>query len=943
MRKSRIISHHFSSDSIDTIADILYQDFYKKDKTLEKAACVFGGKRPALFLKNALAKKIKKSFIPPVIFSMDDFMQYIVSKDQPLSKISDLELYYLIYKISKDKLNIFGKKQMDFSKFLGWAKEIVAFIEQLDLEAKDNNSLLGVEKSAAIGYEIPESINRILENIVLIRREYHQFLQKNNLYSRGSIYLEAANKIKKENFSDFENIFFGDLFYLHQTEKKVVSKIYELNRGVFIFEGSSKQWPVLRNNSKLFKQSIEPGEEKPKPKNIKFYQGFDVQSQVCMVKELLKEIKDKDDTLILLPDSETVIPLLSEASSQLESFNLSLGYPLKMTSLAALFNYLFDASQSRKNKDYYSKDYLKVLKHPLVKNRLIIKNSLVTRVVVHKIEEALTGAIKSLLKGNIFVSLSAIEEDKDIFKECKKTLKSIGYEINFKDYWKMIKQIHDLFFNNWQKIDSFCEFSQQFKLVLDSLATHQTLDKFPLESKALDALYKIEESFDSLSFSNEQFNLEQIWDVFRQQIESTRISFLGSPLSGTQILGLLETRALSFKNVIVLDLNEGVLPKLKITEPLIPKEVMMGLGLPSLQKEEEIQRYHFMRLIQSAENVFLIWAKNQALEKSRFVEDIIWTGQKSKNKIEADKISQISFSLSFPKSSKPVEKNSKIIQFLKNSTYSASRVNTYLHCPLQFYYKYVLGLGEKEDFLEGIKDSQIGNFIHQLLFEAYSGFLGKKPIFDKKFNTYFKRLFQKKYEEELKPRMQSDSFLLKEIIKARLNKFIEEEKDNLGKILKIEALEKEYTDNFDLDGELIKFKYIVDRIDISRDNRLLIIDYKTGGSDLIPAKLRNLEKMELSREGIRDKIKSFQLPLYYHFIQNKVKAKEVNAYVYNLRKAERKSFISAVDYKQRQKVLDCCLKALKFILSQIFNPNVPFEADKDSRRCQYCSFSNICG
>lgn len=942
MEKANIITNNFGFDSIGLIADILYKDFYKNNKSLETVACVFGGKRPALFLKDKLSRKINNSFIPPLIFSMDEFMQYLIAKNQAITKISDLELYYLIYKISKDKFNIFGKKQIDFSAFLSWAKEITAFIEQLDLEKIANNALLDVEKSAAIGYEIPDSINHILKNIVLIRKEYHSVLQKNNIYSRGLIYLEAAKKIKKEKLTEFDKIFFGDLFYLHQTEKEIISKINQLSKGVFIFEGSQKRWPILKNNSKIFKKPIEPFRKKLKANCIKFYQGFDTQSQVCLAKEILEEIKDKKNTLIVLPNPETLIPLLSEAGIQLESFNLSLGYPLNMTSLAALFNYLFDAHQSCKNNNYYAKDYLKVLKHPLIKNILITKNSLVTRILSHKIEEALTGAIKSSLKGNLFILLKSIEEDKDIYKEYKKTLNSVGYDINLKDYKKIVKQIHDLFFNNWHQVDNFKVFSKKIKLILDSLSIHSLFDKFPFESKALDELYKIEERFSSLSFSKEKFSSDQIWDIFRQHLEASRISFIGSPLSGTQILGLLETRALRFKNVIILDLNEGVLPKLKITEPLIPKEVMMGLGLPSLGKEEEIQRYHFTRLVESGENVFLIWAKNQALEKSRFIEDIIWQNQKKKSKIKSDQISRISFSLSFPKTKKPVKKNHQIIKFLKNATYSASRINTYLNCPLQFYYKYVLGLREKENLLEEVKDSQIGNFIHQLLFEAYSQFLGRKPVFNKKFEAYFKELFNKKYQQELSPRMQSDSFLLKEIIKARLNKFIEQEKENASNIFKIKALEKEYTDKFRLAGHLIKFKFIVDRIDLCKDKHLLIIDYKTGGSDVIPAKLKTLQNINQSRQEIRDKIKSFQLPLYYHFIQNKFKEKEINAYVYNLRKAERKPFISDADYKQREKVLDCCLNTLKFIFNQLFDVDIPFEADQDSRRCQYCAFSNIC-
>jgi ATP-dependent exoDNAse (exonuclease V) beta subunit len=190
--------------------------------------------------------------------------------------------------------------------------------------------------------------------------------------------------------------------------------------------------------------------------------------------------------------------------------------------------------------------------------------------------------------------------------------------------------------------------------------------------------------------------------------------------------------------------------------------------------------------------------------------------------------------------------------------------------------------------------------------------------------------------------MQSDSFLLKEIIKARLDKFFQEERERVVDIIRIEALEKEYFDQLELEGLTLDFRYTVDRIDLLKENRLCVIDYKTGGSDVIPAKLNNLEKIDYCREEIKSKIKSFQLPLYYYFTQKNFKEKEVNAYIYNLRTAERKPFISYRDYQKKEKVLDYCLNALKFIFNQMFDPNIDFEADKNSRRCDYCPFYSLC-
>jgi CRISPR/Cas system-associated exonuclease Cas4 (RecB family) len=134
----------------------------------------------------------------------------------------------------------------------------------------------------------------------------------------------------------------------------------------------------------------------------------------------------------------------------------------------------------------------------------------------------------------------------------------------------------------------------------------------------------------------------------------------------------------------------------------------------------------------------------------------------------------------------------------------------------------------------------------------------------------------------------------------------------------------------------------VDRIDQYIDGSLAIIDYKTGSADLVPERLSKLENMELSHETINDNIKSFQLPLYYHFISKHFPTANINAELYSLRMLERKVFISETDYPKRDRVMEICLKALEFIFSEIINPQVPFRPDKNERKCEYCSFTSLC-
>ena len=106
--------------------------------------------------------------------------------------------------------------------------------------------------------------------------------------------------------------------------------------------------------------------------------------------------------------------------------------------------------------------------------------------------------------------------------------------------------------------------------------------------------------------------------IFMNKLDHKPIAFSASPLKGLQILGLLETRSLNFENVLILDVNENSLPKLKIYEPLVPREVMISLGLNRLEKEEEIQRYQFKRLLSGARKVYLIYEESSKKEKAGF-------------------------------------------------------------------------------------------------------------------------------------------------------------------------------------------------------------------------------------------------------------------------------------------------------------------------------------
>ena len=936
----RIITYNFSENLIENVASLLCDNFLKEGNDLSKVACVFGGKRPALFLRRELARKIKGSFLPPRTFSIDEFIDYTIADNAGAARISELDAAYTIYSLAKKHVPGLISGRKDFGDFLPWAREIISFIEQLDLEDIPSSALKTIQKSAAIGYEIPDNINHLLQHIIKLRDLYHETLIAKGVLSRGMRYRRAANSIKKVSLEEFEAVFFCNFYYLHATEQRLIKDIYDRKKGFCIFQGSQDNWSVLEKNSKQLNSVIRPKIEALVQHEFNLYQGFDLHSQVCLVREILGKVSKKKDTVIVLPQPEAAIPLLSEISSDLDEFNVSLGYPLKRSSLYALFDLLLKVQESKKDGKYYATDYLNLLKHPLVKNLKLGKDAALTRVLVHKLEELLQGAEDSSIGGSLFLSLGQIEGEDKIYLRTIQTLNNMNIEVEPAECAKVLEELHRLLFKEWGEVKYFAGFAARLEMLLNALVEKSMIDKFPFNLKVVEKLYEIKEELEVVAFATEKFAQEEIWEIFRQKLQSVMISFSGSPLRGTQILGLFETRSLSFENAIVMDMNESILPRLKIYEPLIPREVMLSLGLNRLEKEEEIQRYQFMRLIGTAKNVHLVYAQNEVNEKSRFIEELLWQRQKQVNKLEVASVPRASFSLGISSKTESIKKTPEIIRRLQGATYSASRLNTYLNCPARFYYQYILGLKEKENLSEGLQAWQIGNFIHELLEDAFKKLVDQKPIIDAEFKKYFFKLMEARFEKEIEQRMRADSFLLKGIITARLEKFLEREIER--DVAKVISLEERIRSEMILNVGLIKFIYMVDRVDEFDDGSIVIIDYKTGGSSLVPKRLKSLQALEMTRRGIKDNIRSFQLPLYYYFTKEKWPKRSINAEFYNIRTLERNPFISKEDKGNEGKIMQICINALEFILREIFNPDVAFEADREERKCQACPFKGLC-
>ena len=173
----QVITYQLSDNLIQKLTDLLVKDYLTTEEDISSLAFVFGGKRPGLFLKKELSDRMTRGFFPPVFFSIDEYVDRVLSAEDTYMRINELEACFLMYRLVKQHTPDILKRREGFAEFLPWAREILGFIDQLDLEDIDAESIKGIQLNAEIGYDVPKDINHLLAHILLLRHREDIFLQ----------------------------------------------------------------------------------------------------------------------------------------------------------------------------------------------------------------------------------------------------------------------------------------------------------------------------------------------------------------------------------------------------------------------------------------------------------------------------------------------------------------------------------------------------------------------------------------------------------------------------------------------------------------------------------------------------------------------------------------------------------------------------------------------
>lgn len=883
-------------------------------KNLEEMAIVFPGKRPALYLKHLIATEKGHAFFPPLIFSMESFVEYLISQDGKWREIEYPEAVYFLYEALKALRDppLFSLQISSFGEFVYIGYEMLHLIDMLDMENVEDWRLKNVQASAEIGYEVPQMVNILLSRMAELRRAFHDLLVQRGYLTRGLKYLLALRSLPYKKEFRFREICFCGIFALTRVEREIIQSFWWKDMATIIVEGGSADSPILKELIDSFDVAEETPPLLPAHRSIEIHSCPDTHAEAITVYEILKRT-EPGPFGIILPEPNSLFPLLTFAVERIgRPYNVTLGYPFGRTPMFSLLSSVLKAQMTRKaNGLYGTLEYASVMLHPLVKPQISD--------VVVSLENWI------LAKREPFVDLSEVE---NLFSS------------------PILRGLHELFFQGMESSTCLRDLMDHVIKVLDFVVSLPHARSAPLFSQFVESAFDLMERIATLEVSKVRFHAEEqenrklICEFLLFFAKKLTIPFDTEPLESIEIMGVLEARCLTFTNLIVLDMNERVFPRTRRIDPLVPLGVYGILGLPSPGREEEIFRYYFRRLVSSASNIHLLYVEADEKSRSRFIEELLWEEEKRNRKIGVVPINTV-HRLVDPRGKEEllIEKTDKVLNLLQAKPLSATSVDEYLKCPVSFFLREVLNLKGRQLIGWEIEERQRGELVHLILKDTFQGLIGLE-IDERVANILHKNL-RASIERHLGKKT-GDFYLFRRIVERRLESYLRMEVARSREPFCVHALELTCEEDMTFNGKTIRLKGKIDRVDyLLTKKEYLIIDYKTGQADTVK------KKTDLALhtvKEVREQIASFQLPLYVYLFHKKtgVGLERINAKFLLLKNGTEKGLYEGLGEKDRVALFRRYMHALSLVIQHMFDPAEPMRRF-DEKSCERCDFRDLCG
>jgi CRISPR/Cas system-associated exonuclease Cas4 (RecB family) len=911
------------------------------DKNPERLTVVFPNKRAGLFLARELVRQIKRPTWMPAIVTIEEF----VEKYAGLRRADDITLIIKLYRAYR----ACSGSLESFDDFYPWGSALLEDFDDVDkylVDARDLFSnvraLREIEKS--FPYLSAEQVKHIRQFWSHFRGQSVDEAEKSRgpeqeaflktwdcLYPTYKLFQEELRReglchegmgarILLDHLDEApsdERFFFAGFNALTKCEEQILARFRDNGQATFYWDhdlyytGNNMHEAgfFLRDNLKRFPNAL--GIEhfnnlRREDKRIEHISVSSTVGQAKLLPALIEELAGGEpaDTAIVLCDEKLLAPVLHSIPRSVEKINVTMGYPARETASAALLALAAELQRGAGKEGFAGKTVAALLDHP-------------------------------------FVQAGAPDEARETARRVDRLPRASPDMLRFDELSRVL-------FTRREE----ASFDYFLDIISCLLARPRGVDA--IERETLFTFYKkIRQARDA--FAEEQIAPGERLHarVVNQLTRSITVPFSGEPLEGMQVMGLLETRVLDFKNLIILSANEGTLPRRAPFVSFIPYNLRLGFGMPTPEHRDAIDAYYFYRVMQRAEHVKILHADRQKNdgEMSRFLYQLKYERESPpRERFLREEISA--------RVSRPVEVQvNNVIERLSERFsrtgrgISPSAINAYLDCRLRFYFKYVAGIREREKPTGELDHRVLGNIFHETTRALYLSFPNGEVTPEDITRMARDELMIEQYARDAREKVISDEDarvvqdgtgeLALAVVKKYVRKVLEH--DRVLAPFRILALEQPVGMNFRVGDRDFRLEGNIDRVD-QVGSTVRVIDYKTGADKGAFKSIASLFDPENKQ---RDKA-AFQTILYcILYAREHPDATPPRPGLYSMRalfapKYDDRFLFDGAPVDDLSVILPEFQEHLAGLLDEIFSPGQAFAMTAHREKCRSCPYSAIC-
>ncbi len=953
---------------MQTFLQLVAHDLYSKiGNDLSRTVLVFPNKRANLFFNGYLAGESDQPIWAPAAMSISDLFQKL-----SVQKTGDpIRLVCELYKVFKEET----QSQETLDDFYFWGELLISDFDDVDKNMVDADKLFSnlqglknlMDNYDFLDKEQEEAIRQFFQNFSIERRTelkekfislwdklgsiYHRYqenLTELGIAYEGMLYRNVIEQLDTERLKYDKYIFVG-FNVLNKVEHQFFKLLQDADKAMFYWDYDIFYTQQIKKHEagKFLKRNLQdfPNELPDSyfdsfktPKNIRYISASTENAQARFLPEWIRttfsnsECEEKENAVVLCNEA-LLLPVLHSIPQEVKNVNITMGFPLAQTPVYSFINAAMELQTNGYRSDTGRFTYEAVsaiLKHPYTQQLSTHADSL---------EDELT-------KTNRFYPLPSELKQDDFLSNLFTPRSGIK---DLCDYLVgLIKDISILYRKEGEYNDIFNQ------LYRESLfQSHLKINR----------LYSLIESGEL------NVRTDTLKRLISKVLTASNIPFHGEPAIGMQVMGVLETRNLDFRNLVMLSLNEGQLPKSGGESSFIPYNLRKAFGMTTIEHKNAVYAYYFYRLIQRAENITLLYnTSSDGLnrgEESRFMLQLLVEGphEITREYLEAGQSPQSNQEIQIEKTPEVLRRIYRAYDSSnpKSVILSPSALNAYLDCRLRFYYRYVAGLKTPDEVSAEIDSALFGTIFHlsaQLVYTELTanGNMIQKEDLERllrdevKLQSYLDQAFKKelfKVAPEEKPEYNGVQLINSKVILSYLKQLLRNHPQYTP--FEMVAMEKKVSEEMTIQtGQgpfTLRLGGTIDRMD-AKEGTLRIVDYKTGGSPKTPA---NIEQLFTPSETRPNYI--FQTFLYAAIMSRKQSLMVAPALLY-IHRAASESYSPVIEMGEPRKPKipvnnfaffeDEFRERLQALLEEVFDEKEAFTQTKDIKKCSYCDFKAIC-